>query len=394
MDTVELVPDDRAGFGLGHVLALFRPQHNFGERSLRVETVPPNAQLDLFYVRANFQKRFERAEAPVRVLLPRRIDAGSRDAVTVRAYREGYQEEEVTVLVDSGTEALALELDPLPNRLVSASHVYFAGRGALTFLTEESLQVRVQRREEGFRVILAETALADGAREALEGLESPLVRAIEARQLGEDLMVRVETGASPKEAGLELRARQSHDALRDLHAYSVDLVPQDGGAHSVERAREALARLEPSAVRGCAARWGAALREALDDAALSRALAPSGSFTDRYLRAAMRRLGELSPQGRIQMRDDRTFEPSSAIELAAAMSEPAEAEGYLALLRAFVRELEGDERVASGLRSLLAPESGSEAFAEALEAAERAESECEAGGGSQAAARTSAAARG
>jgi hypothetical protein len=42
-------------------------------------------------------------------------------------------------------------------------------------------------------------------------------------------------------------------------------------------------------VSGCAARFDESLRESLEPAALARALAPRGSFTDPYLRTAMKR---------------------------------------------------------------------------------------------------------
>ena len=39
----------------------------------------------------------------------------------------------------------------------------------------------------------------------------------------------------------------------------------------------------------------------IGDEVLSRALTPRGAFTDPYLRAAMRRLGEVSPGGVITL---------------------------------------------------------------------------------------------
>ena len=50
-----------------------------------VETSPAGAMLDLFYVRSNFQKRYEQAEAPARVVLPPRVEAGPRGMIGVGA---------------------------------------------------------------------------------------------------------------------------------------------------------------------------------------------------------------------------------------------------------------------------------------------------------------------
>ena len=36
----------------------------YEDRMIEVETVPADAALSLYYLRSNFQKRFERAESP------------------------------------------------------------------------------------------------------------------------------------------------------------------------------------------------------------------------------------------------------------------------------------------------------------------------------------------
>jgi len=376
--TVDLVPKDRASWRPRNLFAWLRPGHNYDQRSILVETSPADAMLDLFYVRSNFQKRYEQAEAPARVLLPSRVDAGPRDALVVRAFREGFRQKEVSVRVQSGDDHVVLELEPLPNTLLAASHVYLAGRASLAFLAKESLTVRVQNADDGFNVVLAETALAGEVAPALAGMQSPLIKRVESLQLGEDLLVQVEMPPAQR-AAYELRSRQMRDELRDLYVYSVELVPSDGGVASVSRAREALARLAPADATGCARTFDDALRQQLDPAALARALAPRGAFTDPYLRAAMKRLAEVSPGGRIEMTDGSSY-TASPLELAAAMSQASQARGYLALLRAFVRELEIPANRQDTLRGLVAPESGSAAFAEALSAAERRESSCRGSG--------------
>jgi hypothetical protein len=374
--TVDLVPADRASWRPKNLFAWLRPGHNFDERSILVETSPHDAMLDLFYVRSNFQKRYEQAEAPARVLLPTRVDAGPRDALVVRAFREGFRQKEVSVRIQSDEDHLVLELEPLPNTLLAVSHVYLAGRASLAFLAKEALTVRVQEAESGFSVVLAETAISDqnAPAAALAGMESPVVESVESLQLGEDLLVQVEMppGIRPD---YELRSRQLRDELRDLHVYSVELVPNDGGKDSVRRARAALAKIQSSDVTGCAGVFDESLRARLDAAALARALAPRGAFTDPYLRAAMKRLAEVSPDRRIAMTDGSSF-TASPIELAAAQSQAAQAKGYLALLRAFVRELEGPDARVDTLRGLVAPESAAADFSVLYQEAEQQERRC------------------
>ena len=374
VSNVDLVPSDRASWRPGNLFAWLRPGHNYDPRTVLVETSPAGAMLDLFYVRSNFQKRYEQAESPARVRLPPRIEAGPRDALMVRAFREGYRQKEASVRIQSGQDRIVLELEPLPNTLVAASHVYLAGRGSLAFLAKESLNVRVQKRDEGFNVILAETALGKDVAGVFGGMKSPLVDGVEWLQLGEDLLVEV-TMPPGRRSGYELRSRQTRDELRDLYLYSVELVPADGGVDAVRRAREALARIRPEDVTGCARVFDDGLRESLEPEALARALGPRGTFTDPYLRAAMKRLVELSPGEKVQMLDGSSF-TNSPIELSAAMSQASQARGYLALLRAFVREIEPTDGRRDTLRGLVAPELSPEAFGSALEGAEHREAAC------------------
>jgi hypothetical protein len=92
----------------------------------------------------------------------------------------------------------------------------------------------------------------------------------------------------------------------------------------------------------------------------------------------MKRLAELSPGGKVQMLDGSAY-TSSPIELSAAMGQAAQARGYLALLRAFVREIEVQNGRRDTLRGLVAPELSPQAFTDAMGAAERREAGCTGG---------------
>ena len=100
-ETVELIPDKRASWRPSNLLApitglfLGGPGYWYRQREIAIDTTPPGAVLDLFYVRRNFQKAYEQADAPVTVVLPSRIEADARDSITIRASLPGYRQQEI-----------------------------------------------------------------------------------------------------------------------------------------------------------------------------------------------------------------------------------------------------------------------------------------------------------
>lgn len=378
-EIIDLRPDDLASFGMKNVAApvasIFRGfGHYYSDREIHIDTTPSGGMVDLFYVRSNFQKRFEQAETPVTVIVPARVDAGERDSVTIRAFAEGYRQKTQTVKVASSVDEVIIDLEPLPNTLDGLSHRYFAGRSTVGFLTGESLSFRVQEASDGFSVILTETAMAPEARAALDDMRSPLIEEVFGQQLGEDLLVKVSL-TEAAQGNTEVRQRQQYNAARDLHEFVLELVPKDGG-RSVQQALDALAKVDRSDVTGCALSFDASMREQLDPGSLNRALSPQGDFTDRYIRAAMRRLGEVTPGGTVAFTDGSHYRPSVPIELEVSLNQAAGAEGFLALLRSFVFDLEDDAYRAETYRSLIAPELDTSSFAVIFDKASGAESTC------------------
>ncbi len=278
----------------------------------------------------------------------------------IRVVRDGYRPQELGVSARSAEGRLRIDLEPLPNVLVAFSHVVLAGRGHLVLLTREAATFRLQSSERKIGIVLLETSLADDARHMIESADSALVAQATGRQLAGDLLVQVSLRRPTRE--LDVRWRQWRDAARGLHAFALDLVPREGEAVGVQTAQAALSRMRVDDVRGCALEFDAALHQRLDTAALSRALSPNGSHRDRVLRAVMRRLGELSAGGAIEMRDGTPLRSSEALELTAASMQPGDAIGFLALLRRFVSETESERFRAATYRGIVAPELRAEQF--------------------------------
>jgi hypothetical protein len=382
-EIVELIPTKRSSWTIERLFApitgLLRggPSYWYGERSIEIDTRPPGASLDLFYVRENIQQRFERAESPILLRLPTRIEAGPRDSVSIRAILDGHLHQEVQIEVRSRETQLTIELDPLPNRLEAMTHTHLSRRGSLKFLTSEAVKFRLQKMSDGFSIVLTETGHSEGAFKTVRGVSSDNIKSLRAEQLGEDIVVRVQLHDTTQNE-LDLRSTQQYDAVREFHQFTVELVPAEGNAVILARSDAALNRVQRSDVSGCALDFDRSMRSQLDSEALSRALAPSSSFLDRHFRSALQRLGELSPDGLITLVDGSKFRPSITLDLAAASAQSSEAIGFLSLLRAFSAELEPSELRRNTLRGLIAPELDSERFDAIIEAAEDLERRCKA----------------
>lgn len=381
-ELLDMSPESPAPWGLRYLSAplvsvVRGSDYMYSAREIVIHTTPAGGYLDLFYVRSGFQKRFEQAESPLTVLLPSRLETGSRDSLTIRAFAEGYRQKSITFGLNQKIEDLVLNLVPLPNRLDHVSSRYFAGRTTISFLTAEALTFRLQEASDGYGIILTETAISEDARLSVSEIESPLIENSYSQQLGEDLMVKLVLGENSPI--LEVRSKQAYDAPRDFHVFGVSLVPSGSDSDRVEAAMNALARLTEADVSGCALIFDSVLRDELDPGSLARALRPNGSFTDPYLRAAMRRMGDLSVDNSVEFVDGTKLRPESPIELEMAMSNSGGARGFLVLLRSFVAglEVERRERVES-LRSLLAPELRLEEFTKFLSRAQAQEEECRA----------------
>jgi len=384
-EVVDLIPAQLASWTIERLFAplsglfLGGPSYWYGEREIDIDTRPSGASLDLFYVRENVQRRFERGQAPIRLRIPRRIDTRSRDSIEIRAMLDGYRQQVVQLAARSREAQLTIELTPLPNHLEAMTHSHLSRRGSLKFLTSQAARFRVQPTSNGFTVTLTQTGHSEGALDATRGTSSENIESLRAEQLGEDLVVRVRLREGAR-SGLDLRSTQGYDGVRELHRFTVELVPSEGNAAVLAMSADALKRVQRSDVSGCALEFDRALRAQLDAEALSRALSPASGFLARPFRMALVRLGELSPDGLITLVDGTKFRPAIPLDLEAASAQSADAVGFLALLRAFVTELEPAEQRRNTLRGAIAPELGQERFDAAVAIAEDLERRCGEGG--------------
>ena len=379
--TIELIPSDPPSWGIANLFApitgwfMGGPGYWYSDRKIEIDTMPPGATLELSYVREGFQKRFERSVSPILLVLPSRIDAEARESVTVRALLDGFSREEVRVGVRSRDTKLTIDLVPLPNTLEAVTHTHFLGRSSLRFMTREALRFRLQNTVSGFSIAMIGTSQTDEAAATLRDISSPRVHRLRSEQLGEDLIVSVDLEESQPDR-VQRRSGHGYDVARDLYHFTVDLIPASGLLVTGDQAQQVLKRIQPRDVSGCALEFDHSLRSQLEAEALSRALAPSSSYLDPYLEAALKRLGEISPDTVISLTDGSRFRPSRPLELSAASVQSAQALGYLALLRKFVAELEPSTDQRNTLRGIIAPGTTHSDFDAIIETAEESERRC------------------
>lgn len=372
-ERVDLRPE--AAASRRSLASALRPAAWRAPRTLRIDTAPSGAELELSYSRAGVQLRRARGRAPLAVVLPSAADTSTRDTLSVVAALAGHRTEERVTPAESAGQELTIALRAVPNRVVGASLFALGGRFRLTLLSSEPLAARLETTRDGWRVVAAGVALDESASAMLAALAARAPLRVDARSLGEDLVLELEA-ARARRAGYELRATTHREPVRALHRYVLEGVPADGGVAADAALHAALAALSPDDVGGCAAAFDRTLREQLDLAALSRALSPTGGFGDAYLAAALLRLAELSPDGALRMLDGARLAPARPLELARALAQPEQALGLLAALRGVVARLEAGPAREAALAAWIAPEMPAVEFASAIARAAEAERSC------------------
>jgi len=372
VNQVDLIPTERASWspknlaiGVSSVLGGW--SYWYTDREISVETVPANASLKLYYIRSNFQKRFEQTTSPALVKIPPRVDMTYKDAVKFSAIADGYLAQDVSYDAQKVPDHVVLQLQVLPNSLVYLGHTEFGGRTSVTIRTSEQADIRMSKNTslKGFQIALTKTAVkVDDKSQKGAGHVSGL----DAIQLGEDAIIRVETD----QPDLEVRSRQGFDAVQGQYVYVFDVVPPGTAAPTDNQIRARLDSLGFTPDAGCDERYAAVLREKVGDAELADAFRPSGELTDLYRREAMLRLGR-SAEGTVKTDTGETLHTGSSLELALALQSAARVKGYLALLGALARS---EPQPADALRTLVAPTRTSANFAPIYDAAEAARKDC------------------
>jgi hypothetical protein len=369
---VDLIPTERAAWspknlGIGVTSVLGGWNYWYEERQIQVETVPSNADLKLYYIRSNFQKRFEESHSPALVKIPSRADMTYKDAVRFSAIADGYLAQDLSYEAQKVPDHVVIQLQVLPNSLVFLGHTEFGGRTSLTVKTTQPPDVRMSKNTSvrGFQIALTKTAVK---LENKSQKGAGHVTAIDAIQVGEDAMVRVETDAPD----LEVRSRQSYDAIQQQHVYVFDIVAPGTAAPSDGQIRARLDSLPFTPDERCDDRFGAVLREKVGDAELADAFRPSGELTDLYRKEAMLRLGRYH-EGTVKTDAGETLRTGNPLELALALQSAPRVKSYLALLGALART---EPQPADALRTLVAPAKSSTDFAPTYDAAEAARTDC------------------
>jgi hypothetical protein len=324
--------------GITSLLGGWRYWH--GDRYVLISTVPADAEVGLYYIRFNFQKRFERARTPVRVRLPKRANTTGRDVFFVRVVANGFTTEERSYPARKVSGELLIQLAPLPNDLVFFGHTYLAGRTTLLLHTSEEPQFRVSqsRASPGFVLALAKTA---DKLERRPEVSAGQVQGVDVAQLGEDILISIAT----RDTEVEVRSKQSYNPIREEYILLLDIMSRG-------------ARVP--------------VRDGLDPVAVAKAFRPTGGIADVYRREAMLHLGRLD-RGTVHTLVGEDLRTGNPIELQLALQTPVTVEGYLGLLEVFA--LSQDEP-SSVLRSLLAPEMSPEEFRPIAAAAEAARKAC------------------
>jgi hypothetical protein len=352
-------PDEASTFTIRNVGAAISSVVGFwnywyGENSVTLDSVPRDAQLEVFYIRKNFQKKYQLLAPPVRLCLPNRISATRRDALTVRVSSGGYSTREWTFSVLDTPENLVLQLDPLPNALVFLGHTHLRDRTTLALRTLKEPEFRVSKStgQAGFTLALTQTADKLAPKPRVSGGH---VRGVEVAQVGEDLLLRIDTDSPDVEA----RSKQSYDPIRQEYVFLLDFAPAGERAPSMDEVRVDLERAPFSPGDRCAGAMEATLRSRLEAEVIARAHRPSGSLADLYQRQAMLKLGRFD-HGTVQTLAGETLRTGNPLELEMALQGAASVRGYLGLLAAFSRTQPESE---TALRSLIAPDMSAEEFA-------------------------------
>ncbi len=348
---IKLVPDNQIQSRVPLILTVLRPFHYYRSRQVTVDSTPPGAELDLAYLRRGSQLMYHRGQAPLEVVLPTRLQSASADRLLIRGFLPGHERTRMSLSIDElGNEELVLELPPLPNQVTAVLHGSLAGRSVLELRSDEPPTLRVSEDAGGYTVVLVRTGLESALSEQLSTLDDPQLE-VDARQLGNDLVLRLGFGTA---GPLELRHRSTVDPVRGGARTRIELEGEAAAGRS-ERLLAAVASMEAPSGDVCQGAWEQALRVELSDRELSGLLGRDDHPYRATLRAALRRLAELSPDRTLHTTGGTALVSGSPLEFELAWSRSAEIDGYLRWLHDVAQRIEPEDEGTRAFRSMVAP---------------------------------------
>ncbi len=303
--------------------------------------------------------------------LPTRLQTDAADRLLVRGFVPGHERYRQSLAADEAPKKLQLDFVPLANQLSRIGHGHLAGRSVVELVTSEEPNVRMSADEGGFTIVFLRTGLADPIAAHLAAYGDPLFR-MNGRQLGEDFVLRLST---PGAEGLDLR----HEILRDpARAEFRTRLEVSSGATDVriERLRSALRKMTETTRGSCARAFESILRSELDERALLQSLGRDDHAERAALRAALRRMTEVTKERTLQLLSGTRLRAASPLEFELAWTRRTEVQGYLDWLHDFAALVEPDDAGSRAFRGLVAPTWRPSAFDELLHTALRERDRC------------------
>ena len=161
-------------------LEIARPRFYFDERITSIDSTPPGAELELFYLRRGGQLLYREGRAPLVVSIPSRSKTSEDDAILIAASLDGREKTRTSFPALSVPDEIQLELPPLENQLLSVAHGHLAGRSVLELRTKEPPTLAINESPHAYTVQIAHTGVSGEVTRHLASLTDPLLARLRA----------------------------------------------------------------------------------------------------------------------------------------------------------------------------------------------------------------------
>ncbi len=375
-ETIELIPDRHVQDSTSLILSVIRPWHCFGDRVFRVTTTPTGAEVGLSYVRRGTLLLYHSGETPVEVQIPSRITTSDRDVVIIRAFHAGYERLEMRVPARGVEEDIHFDLQPLENQVVKVAHAHLLGRSVFEITTSQEPILRFNTGTDSHSVVILRTGLDAEIVRHLEDVEDPLFETIQARQLADDLVMRLEPAAPTTPSDIRVRRFVKPDATRDSYRTRVEFVRMMHEKPRVAQLKQALDTLAKAKADPCDQVFEDELRGEVPQAALQQNLAVHHHHERALLREALRRYASLQTPPSITTLDGETLATGHPIEFEMAVEHAPEIHGFIAWLHQLAALLDPTNEGAGAFHGLVLPDQAMDSFAPIYRDARQAEQRC------------------